>query len=446
MPEHQSLERSAAALAEEYCQRRQQLLEQLPADTVVVLKGAGLVTRSHDTEYPFRQLSDFFYLTGINEPDATLMMIKPADAPMRSYLFVLPRDPEQEIWNGRRLGTQQASQISGISHVYENAESNRRILQALGRHAHVCWPLQVGLAEHNLRQRWLKTLAESRKLQPPRQHIDLNQYVHAQRLIKSPSEIAYLRESARIAVAAHTRAMQAAQPGAYEYQLAAEIEHEFAVQGASGPAYATICGSGENACILHYTENRMRMQEGHLVLIDAGCEYQGYASDITRTFPVNGRFSDLQRRLYNWVLKAQQAAIAHIQPGNTLPQAYKIAAHILTEGLIDLGVLSGSVQENIQTTSYRPYFMHGLGHWLGLDVHDVGEYQLNGDARPLVEGMVLTIEPGLYIPKDTQCDPELRGVGVRIEDNLLVTATGHENLTAGVPVEIDAIETLMASK
>lgn len=441
-----SRELSREILAQQYQQRRQRLLDELPADTVVVLKGATLVTRSHDTEYPFRQSSDFYYLTGINEPDATLLMIKPnrPNAQPRSYLFVLPRDLEQETWNGRRLGTQLAGQISGIEQVYENKEANRRIMQALGQHQQVCWPLQVSLDEQNLRHRWLSTLTESRKLRPPRQYFDLNPYVHAQRLIKSPVEIALLRESARIAVDAHIRAMQKAEPGMYEYQLAAEIHHEFAVQGAAGPAYGTICGSGENACILHYTDNNMLMHDGQLVLIDAGCEYQGYASDITRTFPVNGRFTDAQRRLYNWVLKAQQAAIAHIKPGNTLPQAYKIAAHILTEGLIDLGVLSGSVQENIHNTSYRPYFMHGLGHWLGLDVHDVGEYNVNGEPRPLEPGMVLTIEPGLYIPKDTQCDPELRGLGVRIEDNLLVTATGHDNLTAGVPVEVDAIEALMA--
>ena len=426
-------------------ERRQLLLAALPAGTVVVLRGASLVIRSNDTEYPFRQHSDFYYLTGINEPDATLLMVKPAKpgARTRSYLFVLPRDPEQEIWHGRRLGTEQASAISGISHVYDNTESHRRILQALGQQPNVCWPLQVSMDEQHLRHRWLTKLAESRQLRPPRQFLDLNAFVHEQRLIKSQIEIETLRKSAGIAVDAHRRAMQRCRPGMTEYQLTAEIHHEFAVQGATGPAYGTICGSGENACILHYTENNAVMADGQLVLIDAGCEYLGYASDITRTFPVNGRFTPLQRRLYNWVLDAHQAAIAHIKPGNTLPQAYKIAVKILTAGLIDLGVLHGSVEANMQAASYRPYFMHGLGHWLGLDVHDVGDYKLNDEARALRPGMILTIEPGLYIPTGTDCDPLLQGLGVRIEDDILVTETGHQNLTQGVPVTIDEIEALM---
>ena len=430
-----------------YVERRRLLLESLPSGTVVLVRGASLVTRSNDTEYPFRQHSDFYYLTGINEPDATLLMVKPAKpgARTRSYLFVLPRDAEQEIWHGRRLGTEQASAISGISHVYDNSESHRRILQALGQQPNVCWPLQVSIEEQHLRHRWLAKLAESRQLQAPRQFLDLNSYVHEQRLIKSPFEIEIMRKSARIAVDAHRRALQSCKPGMMEYQLAAELHHEFAMQGAAGPAYGTICGSGENACILHYTENSSVMADGQLVLIDAGCEYLGYASDITRTFPVNGRFTPMQRRLYNWVLEAHQAAIAHIKPGNTLPQAYKIAVKILTTGLIDLGVLQGSVEANMQNSSYRPYFMHGLGHWLGLDVHDVGDYKQNGEPRALRAGMVLTIEPGLYIPSDTDCDPQLQGLGVRIEDDILVTETGHQNLTQGVPVTADDIEALMQS-
>jgi Xaa-Pro aminopeptidase len=265
------------------------------------------------------------------------------------------------------------------------------------------------------------------------------------RLIKSPLEQDIMRQSARIASDAHVRAMRFTRPGRYEYQVAAELHHEFAMQGAAAPAYSTICGSGENACILHYTSNQSELTDGDLLLIDAGCEYQGYASDISRTFPVNGRFSPAQARVYEWVLKAQRAAIDVIRPGATLPEAYAVAAEILTEGLIDLGVLKGSVEDNLKTTAYRPYFMHGLGHWLGLDVHDAGAYQTAGKARPLQAGMVLTIEPGLYIPPQTECDPAYQGVGVRIEDDIVVTADGHENLTAAVPVAIDEIERLMQS-
>lgn len=426
--------------------RRRALMQALPANSVVLLKGSGLVIRSNDTEYPFRQSSDFFYLTALNEPDAWLCITKSAKGAIRETLFVLPRDHEQEIWHGRRLGAEAAQALTGIAHVYDSRDLNKRVMQVIGQHSNLVWPLQCDADELALRQRWLDHVTTARNLNAPRQHIDLNPYVHELRLIKSDAEIALMRQSTAIAVAAHRRAMQSCKPGMYEYQVAANIHHEFAFQGAAGPAYGTICGSGNNACILHYTENSSQMRAGDLLLIDAGCEYQGYASDITRTFPVDGRFTPMQARLYQWVLKAHRAAIALIKPGNTLPQAYKVAAHILTEGLIDLGVLKGSVAENVKAVAYRPFFMHGLGHWLGLDVHDVGEYKQSGDPRPLKAGMVLTIEPGLYIPTDTDCHPELRGVGVRIEDDILVTAAGHDNLTAAVPVEIDAIEALMAGQ
>lgn len=434
---------STAQFAQELTNRRKALASQLPQNAVILLRAASLVTRSHDTEYPFRQSSDFFYLTGIEEPDAWLMIIT-APKP-REYLFVLPRDAEQEIWNGRRLGEKKASQISGIEQVHELSELNRKVMNAIGQHDVLAWSFNADAKQCEKRHQWLSKITESRKLQSPRQHIDIDPLIHEMRLIKSDYEIGLMRKSAAIASLAHRRAMSTCKVGRYEYQLAADIHHEFALHGAAAPAYGTICGSGENACILHYTENSAQLKDGDLVLIDAGCEYHGYASDITRTFPVNGSFTAAQKRLYQWVLKAQRAAIAQIKPGATLPQAYKIAASILTEGLIEIGVLKGSVEDNLNSVSYRPYFMHGLGHWLGLDVHDRGEYNLGGQPRELEPGMVVTIEPGLYIPSGTACHPDYQGVGIRIEDDILVTENGHENLTADVPVEPTEIESLMKS-
>ncbi|WP_198676590.1 Xaa-Pro aminopeptidase [Aliidiomarina soli] len=430
-----------AIAVEELKQRRQALAACYAPGTVLLIRGGRLVTRSNDTEYPFRQRSDFFYLTGLNEPDGWLVLV--SGEPLDEFLFVLPRDSEQEIWHGRRLGCDKAAELSGITKVRELNELNRKVLSLLGSHDAVAWCYQVDSDERQQRQRWLDKLSESRKHGCPSQIHDLAPAIHELRLFKSKAEINLMRRSAQIAADAHRRAMSMCKVGRYEYQLAAEIHHEFAMRGTAGPAYGTICGSGDNACILHYTENESQLKNGDLVLIDAGCEYQGYASDITRTFPVNGRFSPAQKRLYNWVLKAQQAAIAQIKPGVTLPQLYKVAAKILSEGLIDVGVLKGSVAENIKGIHYRPYFMHGLGHWLGLDVHDVGAYKIDGEPRPLEPGMVLTIEPGLYIDSATECPPEYRGLGIRIEDDILVTEDGCENLTASVPVTVEEIEDLM---
>lgn len=429
----------------EFQQRRAAVAQQFEPGTVILLRAGSLVTRSHDTEYPFRQHSDFFYLTGLNEPDAWLLMISagPQASSHQEHLFVLPRDPEQEIWHGRRLGTERAGELAGVAKVHELGELNRKVLQALGKHERVAWLFQVDEAQQQQRQRWLAKLASSRQHQCPVQTIDLAPAVHELRLIKSAAELQLMRTSAAIAADAHRRAMTMCKPGRFEYQIAAELHHEFAMRGTAGPAYGTICGSGDNACILHYTENQSKLRSGDLLMIDAGCEYQGYASDISRTFPVNGRFTDAQKRVYGWVLKAQRAAIAQIKPGVTMPQLYKTAAQILTEGLLDIGVLKGSLADNMKKISYRPFFMHGLGHWLGLDVHDVGAYKVDGSPRPLQPGMVLTIEPGLYIPADTDCAKQYRGMGVRIEDDILVTETGCENLTASVPVDVAEIEDLM---
>lgn len=421
--------------------RRDAFKAQMQSGSVAVFAAGHEVTRSNDTEYPFRQDSDFYYLTGIDEAEAVLVLVP--GQKQSDLLFTLPRDAEQEVWHGRRLGVEKAKKVSGVDACYALPELTEKLLPLLSANAAVYWSAMPGDKFKAQQQDWLQQLHSDRKLTAPVTQHDSLPIVHELRLIKSDYEQQLMRESAAIAVGAHQRAMQYTVAGKYEYQVAAELHHEFATNGALHPAYGTICGSGDNACILHYTSNLSRMQDGDLLLIDAGCEYQGYASDITRTFPVNGRFTEAQKRMYNWVLKAQRAALETIKPGATLPAAYKVAASILTEALIDLGVLKGSVADNLKEMSYRPYFMHGLGHWLGLDVHDVGNYQQNGKPRPLQPGMVLTIEPGLYIPADTDCAEEYRGVGIRIEDNILVTADGHQNLTADLAVTTDEIEALM---
>ncbi|MGX5915096.1 Xaa-Pro aminopeptidase [Aliidiomarina sp. Khilg15.8] len=426
--------------------RRAALRRKLADDSVVMVFAGDEVTRSNDTEYPFRPHSDFFYLTGLDEPGAVLVMVQGDETP--DLLFVQPRDAEAEIWHGRRYGEQTAQALSGVDACHSLDALGTTLVQTLGTHAQLYWHFSVSEAVSAQQQQFLQAVRSSsdRKLHAPSTLKDIAPVMAELRLIKSTAEQTLMRQSAAIACAAHRRAMRFVQPGRYEYQVAAELHHQFAMQGAAAPAYSTICGSGENACILHYTSNQSELKDGDLLLIDAGCEYRGYASDISRTFPVNGRFTAAQTRLYNWVLKAQRAAIDVIRPGATIAQAYAVAAEILTEGLMDIGVLSGTLEDNLKSMAYRPYFMHGLGHWIGLDVHDVGSYQTSGKARALKAGMVLTIEPGLYIPRDTDCAPEYQGVGVRIEDDILVTKDGHENLTASVPVTIEEIEALMQSQ
>lgn len=280
----------------------------------------------------------------------------------------------------------------------------------------------------------------------PSSLIDVRIILDEMRLIKSAREIDLMRKAAAVATQAHIRAMQFVEAGKNEYHLEAEIHHEFAMQGAKYPAYSTIVGAGDNACILHYTENNQGLKSGDLVLIDAGCEWQGYASDITRTFPVSGAFSNEQKQLYELVLNAQLAAFNVIKPDNTIKQASDVVIAVITQGLIDLGILKGKLTDNIERQTYRQFYMHGLSHWLGLDVHDVGNYKIDGQDRPLKTGMVLTVEPGIYIAPDADVDSKWCGIGIRIEDNLLITQSGHENLTLAAPKTISDIEALMSKK
>lgn len=431
----------------EFQQRREHLLKLLKKaspSALAVIPSASLQTRSRDTEFPFRQDSDFFYLTGFNEPDAVLVLAPSADAPVQ--LFCQPSNPAEEVWHGRRLGIDAAEATLGVDFAASIEDVDDYLFALLDGAEQVFYPHdkpELAAQLHALADELRETPKKGH--QAPHAWVDINPWLANMRLIKSPQELDSMRKAAQISCAAHKRAMRYTQPGKFEYQVAAEIHHEFALQGALSPAYGTICGSGENACILHYTENQSMLQDGDLLLIDAGAEYQGYAGDITRTFPVNGRFSDTQKALYNVVLAAQEAALATLKPGSDMPTATAAAGKALTEGLHALGILTGKLKELIANDAYRPLMIHGLGHWLGLDVHDVGTYTQAGKKRKFEVGMVLTIEPGIYIPKGAPgIDEKWHGLGIRIEDDVIITEQGHENMTRDVPKTVEEIEQWMA--
>ncbi len=424
--------------------RRAALLDALAPNSVAVIPSAQLQTRSNDTEFAFRQDSDFFYLTGFNEPDA-LLILSNLDGHF-STLFCQPKDPLAEIWHGRRLGVEQACDALMVDSSHSIDELDEHLLDYLDGHEQVYFAQGQHPQVEEMLFAALQALrnAPKQSRQAPSALMDIRDIVHEMRLFKSDFEVAQMQKAANISCLAHTKAMQVCAPGKNEYHLEAQLHYEFAMHGARHPAYGTIVGGGVNGCILHYTENNCELGDGDLVLIDAGAEYNGYAADITRTFPVSGRFSPAQRQLYQLVLDAQLASFEHFKPGGNFKQANDTAILVLTKGLIDLGLLSGDVQDNIENQTYRQFFMHGIGHWLGLDVHDVGKYKINGQDRPFEPGMVMTVEPGLYVAPDAPVDEQWRGIGIRIEDNLLITSSGHVNLTANVVKEIDDIEALMA--
>ena len=424
--------------------QRQQLMASLPEGSVALLFAARECTRSNDTEYHFRQNSDFFYLTGFNEPDA-LLVLRPGQTP-ESVIFVRPTDKLAEIWHGRRLGVDAAPEALQLDAAF-SVEQMAELLPDLVNGADtLAWlPGQEGYSDEAVSALMATLRAGFRQgRRAPTQQLDLRAQLHEMRLHKSDAEVAVMARAGEISAKAHVRAMQACRPGLFEYQLEAEINHECAMHGARFMAYNSIVGGGDNACILHYTENESQLKDGDLVLIDAGCELEGYAADITRTFPVNGRFSEEQKAIYALVLEAEKTAIAMIKPGVSIKEANDQVLKIMVSGLVELGLLQGEVEELIEQDAHKAFYMHGLGHWIGIDVHDVGDYHTAERTRPLEPGMVLTIEPGLYIGPDAEVDPKWRGIGIRVEDDVLVTEEGHRVLTGDVPKEIDEIEALMA--
>ncbi len=436
---------SAKPPKEEFTRRRRQLMRVMGRDSIAIVPAAPVRHRNNDVEYPYRQDSDFFYLTGFAEPEAVAALV-PGRPHAEYVLFVRDRDPQREIWDGRRAGTRGARRQYGAEDAFPIAdideilpglmENRARVFYAMGTHPEFDQRV-VG---------WVNTLRGQARngRHPPQEIVALDHVLHDIRLYKSRTELGLMRESARIGAAAHVRAMRACRPGLTEYQIAAEIVHEFHRHGAD-ISYQPIVGGGANACILHYRENSERLHDGDLLLIDAGCEYGCYASDITRTFPINGRFRPEQRAVYQVVLEANLAAIDKVRPGNSWNDPHAAAVRVVTQGLVKLGLLKGRVSMLEREGAYRRFFMHRTGHWLGMDVHDVGDYKIGDEWRVLEPGMVLTIEPGIYIPSSLRGVPRrFRGIGVRIEDDVVVTRDGAEVLTRAAPKDPLAIEKIMA--
>jgi Xaa-Pro aminopeptidase len=431
---------------DEYRRRRRALMKQMGRDTIAIVPTAPVRLRNNDVEYAYRPDSDFFYLTGFNEPESVAVLVP--GRPQGEYiLFVRDRDPARETWDGRRAGPAGATRdygaddafpIADIDEILPGLMENRgKVFYAMGTHPEFDQRV-VGWVNG------LRTQARNGRL-PPLEMVALDHVLHDMRLFKSRTEVDTMREAARIAARAHIRAMQACAPGKYEYEIAADVLHEFRLHNAD-ISYLPIVGGGANGCILHYRENDAVLRAGDLLLIDAGCEVDCYASDITRTFPVNGRFTAEQRALYDVVLEANYAAIARVKPGNHWNEPHEAAVKVITQGLIRLGLLKGRAAKLEESGAYRKYFMHRTGHWLGMDVHDVGDYKLGNEWRVFEPGMALTIEPGIYVAPGTPGAPrKFHGIGIRIEDDVVVTRDGCEVLTDGVPKDAVAIERLMAS-
>ncbi|MDQ3229471.1 MAG: aminopeptidase P N-terminal domain-containing protein [Pseudomonadota bacterium] len=428
-----------------YARRRKQLMRIAGEDAILVLPAAQERIRSRDTHYPYRQDSDLLYLTGFAEPEAVLVLV-PGRTHGESLLFCRERDPDREGWDGPRAGPEGAVETFAMDDAYPIAdldeilpgllEGRRRVYYHFGRDTDFDLKL-IG---------WLNRVrAQARQgAQPPHEFLELGHLLDELRLFKDKDELKLMQRAADISVLAHQTAMHAARPGVREYELQAEIEKVFRSHDAC-PAYSSIVGAGANACVLHYIANAAQAKDGDLVLIDAGAEYRGYAADITRTFPVNGRFNKEQRALHDLVGAAQTAALSQAKPGVAYEAGHNAAVETLTEGLLQLGLLKGRLEKNIAEGGYKRFYRHKTGHWLGLDVHDVGEYRIDGESRLLEPGMVFTIEPGLYVsPEDTSVHAKWRGIGIRTEDDVLVTRDGHKVLTDNLARSADEIEAWMA--
>ena len=423
----------------EYRQRREQLMAKIGSGTAI-FRSAPAAVMHNDVEYAYRQDSDFFYLTGFNEAEA-VAVLAPHHEEHKFVLFVQPKDLEQETWHGYRAGVEGAKELYGADEAFPIAELAEKLPKYLEKADRIYYHFgRDRTFDQTVLNHWQRLMATYPKRGTgPTAVEDSNIILHPMRLVKSETELALMRKAANISVAAHNRAQEFAKPGRYEYEIQAEIEHTFGLNGCT-PAYPSIVASGYNSCVLHYIENNRQIQENDLLLIDAGCACDYYNADITRTFPVSGKFTTEQQIIYDLVLQAQLQAISQVYPGNPYSKIHETAVRVLVEGLMDLKLLVGDIEEIIKEEKYKPFYMHRTGHWLGLDVHDVGVYQYGENPQVLQPGQVLTVEPGIYISpyiKPVEGQPEVpekwRGIGVRIEDDVLVTLEGHEVLTAGVP-------------
>jgi Xaa-Pro aminopeptidase len=431
--------------ARTYARRRRELMRLAGDDAIVIVPSAPERIRSRDVHYPYRQDSDLWYLTGFAEPDAVLVLI-PGRKHGEILLFCRERDPEREGWDGPRVGPEGAVDALGMNDAYPIddldeilpglLEGRSRVYYHFGRDTEFDLKL-IG---------WLNRVRAQVRLgaQPPHEFLELGHLLDEMRLFKDREELVLMQRAADISVEAHVAAMRAARAGIHEYELQAELERVFRRHDGV-PAYCSIIGAGDNACVLHYRDSRAQAKDGDLVLIDAGAEYRGYAADITRTFPVNGRFTVAQRALHDLVCDAQRAALAQARPGVPYEAGHNAAVETLTEGLLRLGLLKGTLETNIAEGHYKRFYRHKTGHWLGLDVHDVGEYRIEGESRLIEPDMVFTIEPGLYIDAgDTTVHEQWRGIGIRIEDDVLITKDGHQVLTGALARSADEVEALMA--
>ncbi|HVE44517.1 MAG TPA: Xaa-Pro aminopeptidase [Gammaproteobacteria bacterium] len=430
----------------DYAERRKKLMTTIGSHGIAIFPSAHEQVRNGDAEYAFRQQSDFYYLSGFSEPES-IIVLAPKRPEGEFILFNRVRDAESEAWDGPRVGQVDAVKLFGADQAFPITEFEAMLPALLSGRQFVYYGLGLdAVSEKMLIEQVNRLRSKVRQgLEAPLSFIDPMPIVHDMRLFKNAAEIQLIQKAVDISADAHIRAMSCCRPGMYEYELEAELMHAFLSKGARSPAYGNIVGAGENSCILHYATNNRLIKSGDMVLIDAGAEYENYAADITRTFPANGKFSAEQRAIYDIVLAAQDAAIQAIKPGISWTKAQDEIVNVITQGLIDLKILKGNIQTLIEKQAYLPFYRHRSGHWLGLDVHDAGAYQVNGEWRLLESGMVLTVEPGLYMASNIPgLDAKWHHIGVRIEDDLLVTETGHQVLSQHIPKTIADIETVMA--